>query len=655
MTDIGWLSQPYPPEGATAAEGIRNQLGRPELDHLTVLVREAAQNSWDARAGSGAVDFRIDLSTVSPAHAGNWRDLLLRHAPQQDQLPLRKAITNSVIHTLTVSDRGTTGLGGPTRADDATSSVRDFVSFIRNAGEPRDKALGGGTYGFGKGIFYLLSRSGTILVHTRCQTETGYQTRLIGCALWHSYTAQHPTGPVRHTGRHWWGLRGADGVVEPLVDEDAVNAAKQLGLQQFRPDETGTSIVIIDPLYDEQTPGEAADYLAQTMLWQLWPKMLDTPTRPAPMRFGVSHDGVEVPVPDPRSTSPLDIFVEAYEASVHPDATRLSCFRPRRELGSIGMARRLMMPPPATSAATTAGVDQGVHHVCLMRPAELVVRYLPGPKPLSDKVGYAGVFRAHVSLDEVYAKAEPPTHDNWIADQLDGEERTFIRMTFQRIRETLDEFNQAGTSVRSSSTAVPLGAASSMFSGLIAGVWGAGGATDYAGGRPVAVQPAAVPESPDGAPAGFEVGARDPEPEERGGSLDRSGANDHWEPAGPALRSTRSVAQRPTLSYVGDALLDHLEGVPVIIQTFTLPVSGSQSVRADLNVVIAGSATRETQAPAAADIPIVLGWRSNDGRFINSTIADLEGGDGSIWQVVVRPAANTITEIELHVAVGGAR
>ncbi|MFD0594037.1 hypothetical protein ACFQZ4_17425 [Catellatospora coxensis] len=69
MTDIGWLSQPYPPEGATAAEGIRNQLGRPELDHLTVLVREAAQNSWDARAGSGAVDFRIDLSTVSPAHA----------------------------------------------------------------------------------------------------------------------------------------------------------------------------------------------------------------------------------------------------------------------------------------------------------------------------------------------------------------------------------------------------------------------------------------------------------------------------------------------------------------------------------------------------------------------------------------------------------
>ncbi|BCJ73687.1 hypothetical protein CS0771_32310 [Catellatospora sp. IY07-71] len=655
MTDIGWLSQPYPPEGATAAEGIRNQLGRPELDHLTVLVREAAQNSWDARAGSGPVDFRIDLSAVSPAHAGNWRDLLLRHAPQQDQLPLRKAITSPVIHTLTVSDRGTTGLGGPTRADDATSSVRDFVSFIRNAGEPRDKALGGGTYGFGKGIFYLLSRSGTILVHTRCQTETGYQTRLIGCSLWHSYTAQHPTGPVRHTGRHWWGRRGADGVVEPLIDEDAVNAAKQLGLAQFRPDETGTSIVIVDPFYDEQTPAEAANYLAQSMTWQLWPKMLDTPNQPAPMRFGVSHDGVEIPVPDPRSTAPLDMFVEAYDAAVQLDATRLHCYRPRRELGSIGMAKRLMMPLPATPAAATAGLDQGVHHVCLMRPAELVVRYLPGPKPLSDKVGYAGVFRAHEALDEVYAKAEPPTHDNWIADQLEGEERTFIRMTFQRIRETLDEFNQAGTVVRSSSAAVPLGAASSMFSGLIAGVWGAGGATDYGGGRPVAAQPAALPGSPDDAAAGFEVGEREAVQVGTGGTLDGSDTDHRWEPPGTASRSTRSVPRRPTLAYVGDALLDHLDGVPVIIQAFTLPVSGSQCVRADLNVVIAGSATRETQAPAAADIPIVLGWRSNDGRFINSTVAELEGGDDRIWQVVVRPAAHTITEIELHVAAGGAR
>lgn len=68
MTGPRWFSQPYPPEGASAAEGIRNQLGRPELDLLTILVRESAQNSWDARVRQPAptVDYRIDMWTVGP-------------------------------------------------------------------------------------------------------------------------------------------------------------------------------------------------------------------------------------------------------------------------------------------------------------------------------------------------------------------------------------------------------------------------------------------------------------------------------------------------------------------------------------------------------------------------------------------------------------
>lgn len=73
MTEPAWHSQTFPPEGASAAEGIRNQLGRPELDLLTILVRESAQNSWDARTGHAAVDYHLDLKIVSPAHAPAWR------------------------------------------------------------------------------------------------------------------------------------------------------------------------------------------------------------------------------------------------------------------------------------------------------------------------------------------------------------------------------------------------------------------------------------------------------------------------------------------------------------------------------------------------------------------------------------------------------
>ena len=38
-----WFAQPVPPLGAITSEGIKNPLGRPAFDRLTVLVREAAQ------------------------------------------------------------------------------------------------------------------------------------------------------------------------------------------------------------------------------------------------------------------------------------------------------------------------------------------------------------------------------------------------------------------------------------------------------------------------------------------------------------------------------------------------------------------------------------------------------------------------------------
>lgn len=464
-----WFSQPYPPEGATAAEGIRNQLGRPELDLLTILVRESAQNSWDARTPdhSGPVDYRIDMNTVSPAHAGAWRELLLAGAPsQRDNFPLRESLRRSSIRVMAVSDRGTRGLGGPTRAD-AFAIERDFVSFIRNIGEPRDNALGGGTYGFGKGIFYVLSNTGTILVHSRCRTvQGGYETRLIGCALWKSYGVEETSGHRRYTGRHWWGdISG--GVVEPLTGHDADRAVRNLGLSPFGAEETGTTVVVVDPSLDGLTPKEAGGYLADTIAWHLWPKMISTPERPAPMRFSVTCDGADLPVPDPRETRPLNMFVTAYEKMTAADGDRLHCKSPRRYLGRLGLEKRIMPPLEPSRASRMVGIEDIVHHVCLMRPAELVVTYRPGPKPPSVNLGYAGVFRGDESMDEIYAKAEPPTHDAWNPQSLERPESTFVHTTFRRIGESLDSLLSLGGTTRSGSSNVALGAASSFFSGLV--------------------------------------------------------------------------------------------------------------------------------------------------------------------------------------------
>lgn len=643
MSEISWASQPYPPEGASAADGIRKQLGSPELDLLTILVRESAQNSWDARLPDERrpVDYAIDLRTVGAAHTQQWRDHLLHGAPRREHLPLRDVLQQgSPIRVMTISDRGTTGLGGPTRADDALGDDHDFVSFVRNIGEPRDTKLGGGTYGFGKGIFYLVSQPGTILLYTRCAVDGGYQSRLMGCALWQSYTA----GERRYTGRHWWGdISGS--VVEPLVGGAADDMAHRLGLEPFGPTETGTTIVVIDPGLGELTPPDAADYLAETIAWHLWPKMLETSAGLPAMRFSVTCDGIEHSVPDPRTTRPLKLFVGAYEKMIGPDAKRLECRNPKQYLGRFGVVARTSPPPESTPASRMVGIDGLVHHVCLMRAAELVVRYLPRQKPSSEFQSYAGVFRADEALDEVYAKAEPPTHDAWNAESLDSPEDRFVRTTFRRIDEELTDLLDLSGGGRSDVANVALGAASTFFSPLLGGASGTGAATDF--GRPggteqVPTGGATAGGSGRGGASGGSRGGAGPERGHGGSSPTGTGTS------GGGSTGDGSGHARPHVEYVGNPRYAERDGTSVLIQEFRLPVPVRQRVVADLSVVLAGTGARETEPPIGAAMPHLLGWARGNGDLIEPSPIVTSGGDGLTWQAVVRPAPDTMTEIEIR-------
>ncbi|MGN9785998.1 hypothetical protein ACTMTF_31540 [Nonomuraea sp. ZG12] len=674
MTTMSWFSQPFRPEGASLAEGIRNQLGRPELDLLTILVRESAQNSWDARLRNHAqpVDYSIEMWTVGAAHAVTWRRLLSRNLPLNDHLPLRQSLQNSTIRVMAISDRGTSGLGGPTRADEAVTKEHDFVSFVRNIGEPRDTELGGGTYGFGKGIFYLISKPGTILLHTRCIVNGAYETRLMGCALWKSYVASESGGAKRYTGRHWWGDVTAD-VVEPLVGDEAETVARQLGLRPFKDEETGTTVVIIDPNLEGRQSAEVAEYLAETITWNLWPKMLETAEGQPKMRFGVVCDGVDHPVPDPREMRPLNLFVAAYEAMNGLEGKVLECYKPKKRLGRFGLVKRTAPVLEASDASRMVDIESVVHHVCLMRPAELVVTYWPGPKSPSEYQHYAGVFRADVDLDEIYAKAEPPTHDAWNPQSLEYPESTYIKTTFRRIDDELVKLFGVGGGARGGSANVALGAASTIFASLVGGAWGTGGATDY--GKPASTETSsqapspALPDEETVSPSGgFEASdgpsadgpwtgttvppnasgstpAGDPEAPDRtettGGSTS-SGTDTGWTSGGNPVRPPR---RRPRVEYIGDPYLAEWSDASVVIQEFRLPVPGTQRVRIDLSVALTGASGRETDPPLRADMPILIGLEGADGTLAPSPV--VEGGDGTTWRAIIRPAPDTMTEIDI--------
>jgi hypothetical protein len=129
------------------SRAIQNQLGTPALDPLVVLLRETGQNAWDARLGDdGVVDLRYRFENIGSERIRTLLELLL---PEPFE-GFAAALKNNP-SLLIVSDRGTTGLGGPVRSDTATDDASpDFVNFVRNVGEARDRKHGGGTYGFGR-------------------------------------------------------------------------------------------------------------------------------------------------------------------------------------------------------------------------------------------------------------------------------------------------------------------------------------------------------------------------------------------------------------------------------------------------------------------------------------------------------------------------
>ncbi|MFE2999153.1 hypothetical protein ACFXG4_29615 [Nocardia sp. NPDC059246] len=655
MTSPMWFSQPYPAEGASAAEGIRNQLGKPELDYLTILVRESAQNSWDARTGDTTVDFRMDLRTISAADTAAWRQHFLNSAPPDSQLPLRKSLNKPIVRVLSISDRGTRGLGGPTRADKIINIAdQDFASFLRNIGEPRHKELGGGTYGFGKGILYLVSKPGVILVHTRCKFNGSYETRLMGAALWRSYQGATADGIGRYTGRHWWG-DGSGAVIEPLTGEAADTMARRLGLQPFGPSETGTTITVVDPDLGDREPPEAAGYLAETIAWQLWPKMLATNSgRPGPaMKFTVTCDGIEYPVPDPSGRHPLRLFVAAYQQMIGTSTRPIQAFRPKRLLGRLGLVRRTIPPFYPSEAAAAAGINGQFHHVCLMRPAELVVTYWPGPKPPSELISYAGVFRADTSMDKIYAAAEPPTHDAWNYQSLeDRDNRTFVKTTFTRLKEAAESVLAINRGDVSAVAGVSLGAASDRFSPLIGGVWGTGSATDY--GKPGETR---LPGTPGDGNHG---------PDEEAASTDASagngprlgpgskGANRPSEGGSGDSSSGPKAPRRPRIDYIGTPYLDEYDGMAVVVQEFRLPSPLPQHISAELAVALTADGGRETEPPAGAAQPDLIGWQDQDGLLRRAQTFTVTGGDGRVWKAIVKPAPDTMTDIKIRVSAGDA-
>lgn len=138
------------------------------------LVREAIQNSLDARRGSEPVRVRFVFSgkrqALDPERAGRYLGGLKRHlgaladrsrrddrpsGPDREADAIRKAVSllDEPMTYLAIEDFGTTGLSGDVGDNPERAEGNDFWGFFRSVGISTKSEDAGGSWGLGKWVF----------------------------------------------------------------------------------------------------------------------------------------------------------------------------------------------------------------------------------------------------------------------------------------------------------------------------------------------------------------------------------------------------------------------------------------------------------------------------------------------------------------------
>ncbi|AMJ59015.1 hypothetical protein AXW83_00720 [Bosea sp. PAMC 26642] len=440
--------------------GFERLLGAPGLDGLQLVLREAIQNSCDAaKLGSGP-RILIRLRTLTAGQIAIFRDVVLKARPfvASSAAALETFLASDGPKVLEICDFGTTGLGGPTRADRVLpgGGRTDFIDFMRNVGTRRKTDLGGGTYGFGKASLYRMSRCSTVIVDTLAH-EPGNGTearRLIGCHLGNSGEQDGGDGYLRrYTGRHWWGANSGadDGAGEPLTGNDAATLWEALGGPSRNcAGETGTTIMILDPELRMDTAGQEPEgevrggnfsdfgiQILERVLWNFWPRMLTTTPDDRRIDLTVEVEGVKLETPRPENCPPLDLFARAINTIRSGNCNKILCHRPFATLGALAINRGIRADRlPAFRGSSLFPARAA--HIALMRPAEMVVCYLPGPPLPDERTEWAGVFVTsnQRAIEEAFASAEPAAHETWDPTALPkGHARTYVNVAITRLKE----------------------------------------------------------------------------------------------------------------------------------------------------------------------------------------------------------------------------
>jgi hypothetical protein len=344
----GWIYEPTPPMGGATGGAYANTISGTGMELGAVLAREAIQNSVDAADGDDIrVRVRFELRELSGAAkrefatAAGLSDMRARLGVLK--LPPSNCLANIEndvvpIRNLLVEDFRTTGLVGDWRSE--KSNFRRFLLSLGDDAKLDDEKRTGGSFGYGKAVYSSNSSIALIFAYSRTRDASNRPlTLLMGCAYQH----YHRLDGRSFSGRAWFGVEEKDHgsgspIVRPFLNAEAEAHASKLGMPLRRPDELGTSVMIVDT-------DVALEDIVRGVEDFWWPRIQEGLLEPV----FVDEAGHEK-FAKPASRPDLRPFIDAYDiaAGRAPPIAKRSYFKEFNRVrgSSLGRLGLVVLPEP---------------------------------------------------------------------------------------------------------------------------------------------------------------------------------------------------------------------------------------------------------------------------------------------------------------------
>jgi hypothetical protein len=275
--------------------------------------------------------------------------------------------------------------------------------------------------------------------------------RLMGMTLNRDCFEQHHC-----TGRHWWGVKPASAKTEfnqPLTGDQADALAAAIGFQPFGKNETGTAVMIIDPVFQSmdkegnpaataQGRATLAEAFRESLVAWYWPRLMGSGEQNGKLICEIKHDEKTIKLSDSMEDCPFKYYAFAFEQiqkkiadpSFVPDPQTylkevrwkdesygyLAVFKTNKEERPIFVTESLVFNHPLASLLWSTGDAPAIsNHVALIRGPGQVIRYTEMASCSRPSQEYGAVFFLHPTgpkAEEIKSEvknSEPAAHDEW--------------------------------------------------------------------------------------------------------------------------------------------------------------------------------------------------------------------------------------------------